>query len=143
MYALAIPLLLAVEHGVLVLRQHLGLGGHGLLPDVEGLEGLALLLEGAVQGIDDGVDGPELPPLPRLLEPRESPRYFPVIFFIYINVICTIGIRGVGALFSWKLSCVHIYIYIYIGWEGSRPKESGSQCGLVRGHICSPGKHRR
>ena len=77
MYALAIPLLLAVEHGVLVLRQHLGLGGHGLLPDVEGLEGLALLLEGAVQGIDDGVDGPEPPPLPRLLEPREPPRYLP------------------------------------------------------------------
>lgn len=76
--SLPISLLFPVEHGVLVLRQHLGLGRHGLLPHIEGLEGLALFLQRLIQRVYHGVDSPEASALPRLLELGESPWRLPV-----------------------------------------------------------------
>lgn len=76
--ALPVSLLLAVEDGVLVLGQHLGLGGHRLLPCLEGGERLALLGERSIEGCDDGVDGSEPPSLPGLLKARQSPGGLPV-----------------------------------------------------------------
>lgn len=79
MDALPVSLLLAVEDGVLVLGQHLGLGGHRLLPRLEGGERVALLGERGVEGRDDRVDGPEPPSLPGLLEARQSPGSLPAM----------------------------------------------------------------
>ncbi len=75
---LPVSLHLPVEHGVLVLGQHLGLGGHRLPPDLEGPEGLALPRQRLVQRVHHRVDGPEAPALPRLLELGEPPRRLPM-----------------------------------------------------------------
>lgn len=73
MNTLPIPLLLAVEHCVLVFGQHFSLGRHLLLPRLDALQRLALLGQGGIQCGDDRVDGPQSPALTGFLEFREAP----------------------------------------------------------------------
>ncbi|EGO57906.1 hypothetical protein NEUTE1DRAFT_110080 [Neurospora tetrasperma FGSC 2508] len=76
--ALAVPLLLAVEDGVLVLGQHLGLGGHLSPPAFHRLDGLTLLGKSVLNGGDDVVNGPQSAALPELLELGHAPWDLPV-----------------------------------------------------------------
>lgn len=78
MDALAVPLLLAVEDGVLVLGQHLGLGGHLSPPAFHRLDGLTLLGKSVLNGGDDIVNGPQPAALPELLELGHAPWDLPV-----------------------------------------------------------------
>ena len=78
MNPLAIALLLAIKHGVFILWSHLRLRGHLVLPALQ-LDGggEAVLLEGAVDGRDDGVDEAEAFALAALLGRGETPGDFP------------------------------------------------------------------
>ena len=58
-YALPIPLDLAVKDRVFVLGQHLLFRRHLLLPRFHLLQGLAQARKGGVEGRDDSVDAPE------------------------------------------------------------------------------------
>ena len=56
--ALAVPLGLAVEHGVLVAGEHLGFGGHLSLPPLDGRTLLARLGQRIAQYLNNCVDRP-------------------------------------------------------------------------------------
>lgn len=85
MNALAIPLLITSEDGVLVLGQHLGLGGHLSPPALHRLDGLSLLGEGLLDGIDDVIDGSQAAALPELLELGHAPWDLPVVWRIMVS----------------------------------------------------------
>lgn len=76
--ALAIPLLVTGEDGVLVLGQHLGLGGHLSPPALHRLDSLSLFGEGVLNGVDNAVHGPQAAALPELLELGHAPWDLPV-----------------------------------------------------------------
>lgn len=79
MNPLPIPLLLPIKHRILVLRPHLPLRQHLLLPPLQLHRRLhLLLLERAVNGRDHVVDETEAFALAALLRGGESPGYFPV-----------------------------------------------------------------
>lgn len=84
--ALAVPLLLAIEDGVLVLGQHLGLGGHLSPPAPHRLDSLSLLGEGVLDGGDDVVNGPQPAALPELLELGHAPWDLPVVGRIMVSI---------------------------------------------------------
>jgi hypothetical protein len=76
-YALAVPLHLAVEHGVLVLGQHLLLGRHLQLPALHLLHALSHAPQRRVECADDCVDVSEALAVPVLLVAGEAPWYLP------------------------------------------------------------------
>ena len=76
---LAIPLLLAVEHGVFVLGPHLRLRRHLLFPPLQFRRGAHVVpLEGVVDGRDYVVDETEAFALTALLGNGETPGDFPI-----------------------------------------------------------------
>jgi hypothetical protein len=76
-YALAVPLHLAVEHGVLVPGQHLLLGRHLQLPALHLLHALSHAPERRVKRADNRVDVAEALAVSVLLVTREAPWDFP------------------------------------------------------------------
>lgn len=77
MNALAVLLHLPVEHGVLVLGQHLFFARHRRLPDLQLLGGLAVPGERLVDDGHDVVDGAQPLAVAELLGGGETVRNFP------------------------------------------------------------------
>jgi hypothetical protein len=78
-YALPIPLHLAVKDRVFVLWQHLLLSRHLHLPPLDLLHALSSSCERVIERFYDGVDVPEAFALAVLLVSGEPPWDFPVI----------------------------------------------------------------
>lgn len=78
MDALSILLLLPVENGVFVFRQHLLLNWHLLLPSLHSLRSNTLLSQSSIHNCDHVVNSAETFPLSCLLELRESPWDLPI-----------------------------------------------------------------
>lgn len=76
--ALPVALLLLVENGVLVLRQHLLLTRHLSIPPFHSLCTLSVARKGGTEGIDDTVHGAQALALPGLLRRGETPWGLPV-----------------------------------------------------------------
>lgn len=76
--ALAISLLLRVEDGVFVFRQHLRLSRHLRLPPLQLLQSLSLLGQSRADSCNYIVDGPKALSLSVLLGLGESPGDLPV-----------------------------------------------------------------
>lgn len=72
MYSLPVPLLLPVEHSILVLRHHHLLRRHLGLPPLHGWQRLALLGERLVERRDHAVNVPQAQPMSALLELRQA-----------------------------------------------------------------------
>lgn len=75
--SLSVLLLLPVEHGVLVLGQHLGLGGHLGLPTLQRLQRLTLLRQRGVDRRNDAIHGPEAQSVSAFLELGQAPGDLP------------------------------------------------------------------
>lgn len=77
MHTLPILAHLPIEDGILVTREHLGLGRHLLLPAGDCAHGCARPGEGGVDDGHDAVDAAEAVAMPVFLCRRETPGDFP------------------------------------------------------------------
>lgn len=77
MYPLAIPLDLAIKHGIFILWQHLLLRGHLDFPALNLLHALAQAAQRRVERADYRVDVAEALALPVLLVAGQAPGDFP------------------------------------------------------------------
>lgn len=80
MNALPVALLLLVEDGVLVLRQHLLLARHLSVPPLHGLCALSVASKSSAESIDDAVHGAQALALPGFLWRGKTPWGLPVMW---------------------------------------------------------------